>query len=574
MADPIAAALGNLAAHLKHEYPTLKPESAFIKWYVEMRFGKHPHGVELTYTDGPNDLGIDYCVKTPVGYLVLQSKYSANHANGSLAPSDVVSFQSVHRHLTGSTTAIEFSEWKAKAGGTTRKLLYQKIRSAAEAGKSVRFVMITTKEHPSITPHELRIDARPEIAYLWSLFEEGFSAPYPELVLTLRHGTWTKLPQGKLLTAQTRIADVLRVMHQHAAEGIPPSRLFIQNVRSYLGTKPISKAIIKSYQSSPSTFLAKHNGIYLVASSVKKSQGQESWALTFPSVVNGAQTLMALFDGVPETKFNSASVLLRVLEAPDKQFRDQVIAATNSQNGMDLAALLAHHPALAEIARRLDAYSVFLERQQKSWLNEYRAQLQQHRRITVKQLIQWTRACSSDAELGSLRSKVARFLEPSNADATLTPLAKSKSGPAANQLIVAVTMGLLARKIPAQLGRIVKGGSATKVAQRLKADAKIASILLTHLFCNAVGSADLTMHKCSHALVKGREASATAELLHIVRRMLEQLRMGALENDLDVSNYCKSDPLLSSMANELLAGGVKSELRAALLAWASGETKA
>lgn len=166
MAHPIHGTIGPLTAALHSQYPNQNLEHAFIQWYAEMRFGKKGSGmVKHYFVDGPGDMGIDYCVETKTGYVVIQSKFSQTLLDSSIPKAWCDEFAGVVDHLNDISDSDDFKTWIAKCTKQATKDLYTSIRSAAKNGKQVRFVFATTRKFDGVAPATFRIDARDEIAY-------------------------------------------------------------------------------------------------------------------------------------------------------------------------------------------------------------------------------------------------------------------------------------------------------------------------------------------------------------------------------------------------------------------------
>ncbi len=73
------------------------------------------------------------------------------------------------------------------------------------------------------------------------------------------------------------------------------NRFLQKNVREFLGEKDINRAIAKSYRESPTWFWYKHNGIIIFADNLSIDRDRLELTLRNPQVVNGGQTLSALY---------------------------------------------------------------------------------------------------------------------------------------------------------------------------------------------------------------------------------------------------------------------------------------
>jgi bifunctional DNA-binding transcriptional regulator/antitoxin component of YhaV-PrlF toxin-antitoxin module len=109
-----------------------------------------------------------------------------------------------------------------------------------------------------------------------------------------------------------------------------------KNVRGYLGekNKSVNKKIQESYKYDPTYFWFKHNGIIFFVDHYTLSDNEEKIILNNPQIVNGAQTINAIFGVFDERK--NAEVLIRVVKLPYDRKKSyetglKIIEALNSQ---------------------------------------------------------------------------------------------------------------------------------------------------------------------------------------------------------------------------------------------------
>lgn len=119
-------------------------------------------------------------------------------------------------------------------------------------------------------------------------------------------------------------------------EGIVNQSLFAYNVRGSLGRTQVNKDISSSIKASAKhkLFPLFHNGITIVASSVDRPKSESYIKISDYFVVNGCQSLSALFENK-----NSITPNLRVLTkivraAPGSDLAEMVTRFSNNQNGM------------------------------------------------------------------------------------------------------------------------------------------------------------------------------------------------------------------------------------------------
>jgi len=530
---------------------------AFIAWYAQARYGCGPNsGTSLEFLDGSHDGGVDACIRSAHELVVIQSKYSQTSLDSAIPRAWLDAFALAVRHLQGATEAEEFRTWLRSVRSQARKDVYREVRSTSERGGLVSFVFVTTRpcDHSATLP--FRTEDRDEISHLWTLFDDALGPPFEELTLVVRQARTQHHEDGKSVHGLTDIAQFLRAMRRAAEQGGHATRLFAQNVRSHLGNTEVNADIVASYRKHPKKFWLYHNGLYVIAPKITK-RGDEEFHLTYPCVVNGAQTLWSLYDEIAKDDIVSCDVTVRLLETSKKKLREYVIAATNSQNAMNRAALLAHNDHLPEVVRRLDNHAVFLERQQREWSNEKKLRLQNHEKITVKDLIQWLNASESAEELGSLRSRVKSYLNDKEVDDHLGPVVATKATPAAGRLYVAVLAGLTARHFPKRLPKQLKG------------KARIASLFVCHCVAQAIGRSPRGIARARHVLREGlyRRHFMPQELVDGLRVILSAAIARQQRSQDDFSNYFKSDDHVEAAVRSVLTPRRKRGLRRTVQEW-------
>ena len=135
-------------------------------------------------------------------------------------------------------------------------------------------------------------------------------------------------------------------------------RFLQKNVREFLGESKINKAIRKSYRNDPPSFWYKHNGIIIFADNLHIHKAKKQLVMRNPQIVNGGQTLKALFDEYDrkERKDNEAKVMLRVYRLPYEQTETykrsiDIISALNSQNKINASDLRSTDPRQVRLER-------------------------------------------------------------------------------------------------------------------------------------------------------------------------------------------------------------------------------
>jgi hypothetical protein len=122
-------------------------------------------------------------------------------------------------------------------------------------------------------------------------------------------------------------------------------KLFLDNIRSFLGISEINNQIIKTIQTSPDNFVYYNNGVTMLANQIfplpARTVGKTSgtFACNGISIVNGAQTVGCLglaIDKYPD-QLKKCKVFIRLipLENTPDEFSSQITIAANTQNRIE-----------------------------------------------------------------------------------------------------------------------------------------------------------------------------------------------------------------------------------------------
>ena len=375
------------------------PERAFIKWYVAARFGKLSNGSHLL-SDGANDGGIDSIVFHDGGAVIFQMKYETVPRLGMVRRDELAGFEKVARIFTEKDRKDNFDLWL----NTVRpnlKANYRKLFSISN--DELRFVFVTSK-YCELTSTAVEIQDIKKILSLWSLYREGFTPPTEAIKLILENTWYAKSRSGfATYVGLADVQDFLRLMKDDKNE-----RLFAQNVRTDLRS-PINREIKKTYEKTPDEFWLGNNGIYIVCRAVNSSGNR--FELTFPSIINGSQTLHSV---AASDKRHSCNILVRILEMDvigNPKLLGEVIRRTNTQNPMKLINLAAHDPFQLHVALFLDKYEIFYERREKEWINEKKNIMTGYLHINIKELGQWLSVLDPTIGMGRARSRVSELFQ-------------------------------------------------------------------------------------------------------------------------------------------------------------------
>jgi hypothetical protein len=207
------------------------------------------------------------------------------------------------------------------------------------------------------------IDQLNELEPLAELVVRGFS-DYHRIVRTgvaeakidleARLESWGQLNEP--YRAYYGTMPVAEVASWYAAHG---ERLFGQNIRRSLGLTEVNHKLRTTLRDEPEHFWYFNNGITVLCETLRKSQrgatnAAGDFTLTGASVVNGAQTVKAIYDTVRTADVESPTtgrVWLRLisLEECPPDFASAITEATNTQNQVEARDFVALDPVQADI---------------------------------------------------------------------------------------------------------------------------------------------------------------------------------------------------------------------------------
>ncbi len=144
-------------------------------------------------------------------------------------------------------------------------------------------------------------------------------------------------------------------------------------VRGYLGSNDVNKKIYDTLKKGPKEeFWWLNNGVTIVASEVERKT--RYLRLTRPRIVNGLQTSREIFNYARDNNWNVSDdprhVMVRVLQAADKDLMNHIIKTTNSQTRIRPIYLHATEDIHFNIERAFPAYGLFYERVKNQYFEE------------------------------------------------------------------------------------------------------------------------------------------------------------------------------------------------------------
>ncbi len=391
---------------------------ALTLFFVSARFKLDVHEFDEHFTDGSNDGGIDFYYFKDKSFYIVQTKFSETPKKAS-----------------ESELCNEISKLKSTLLGNNNNPKLEHFlnlisRNLEDKESRLDIIWLTTNEVDENISDEIGKDLDEwRKTKNWSMpikfmtvdkdaldrvifdVRHGYIPYTGRRELSLEDGQWLNTKLGinniRVVIANIKINEILSWFKE-------PKQIndFLQkNVREFLGkSSKVNKAIAKSYTQDPDWFWFKHNGIIMFADKIEVDKDSSKLVLINPQVVNGGQTLRALFPNYMKQseKTGSARILLRVYEFPyegvDTYKRSiEVISALNSQNQIKPSDLRSADPRqvrLEQLFTKL-GYEYLRKRSEEQKPGE--------KRITMRHLALIFYVCEKDAPHEGVRGNIERL---------------------------------------------------------------------------------------------------------------------------------------------------------------------
>ena len=163
-------------------------------------------------------------------------------------------------------------------------------------------------------------------------------------------------------------------------------KLFDKNLRFGLGKNKINKGITKTAISEPENFYFFNNGITITSKGFRHRPTSGSLRIDYPQIINGAQTVNAIYEAFKELKnklarknpscdadadakkeFSRIKLLFRVIQDEEKDgkktsvFEENVIRFNNSQNSIKETDFYANNPEQIKLQELFSKDGYFYE---------------------------------------------------------------------------------------------------------------------------------------------------------------------------------------------------------------------
>jgi hypothetical protein len=123
-------------------------------------------------------------------------------------------------------------------------------------------------------------------------------------------------------------------------DGSLKEKLFVENVRNYIGNTPVNLDIKKTLdnESNKCYFPFLNNGLAIICDKIEKHPvKKDEFTLTFPRIINGCQTTNMLYKKYKESPddLNEIEVVSKVISTSNNELKKMIIYVANNQNSID-----------------------------------------------------------------------------------------------------------------------------------------------------------------------------------------------------------------------------------------------
>lgn len=151
------------------------------------------------------------------------------------------------------------------------------------------------------------------------------------------------------------------------SDGNLKEKLFVENVRNYIGSTPVNIDIKKTLDSDKerSYFPFLNNGLAIICDKIERHPVKEKeFILTFHRIINGCQTTNELYKKYKEfsneSSIDNIEIVAKIISTNDNTLKKMIIYAANNQNSIDKDL-----QSLNEFHEKIETY--FLGKEEKNF---------------------------------------------------------------------------------------------------------------------------------------------------------------------------------------------------------------
>lgn len=298
----------------------------------------------FTYTDGPNDQGIDFAIHRENEFKIYQCKSTdlENQPNGKTYDAspvnelaEAIDFMIGNHERKGNDAVTELrNRYQLNQDENTLTAILA-IEGKLSAKAQERFEEI--KNGYSEKDVIVKLIDESTLYESWHALDPSFDPSEITLKLSIddeRAALWQK----DWFCAVLQIEPLLKGIEHYG------SSLFDMNVRSALKGSEVNKSITETIRTrqGQKDFVHLNNGLVITCNNYQRSSDSRQITLKGAQVINGCQTLNSIWDyyysANPEDKnqlCKNLRVLAKVIAKNDNELLDKITVASNKQNPMN-----------------------------------------------------------------------------------------------------------------------------------------------------------------------------------------------------------------------------------------------
>ena len=348
-----------------NDYPNLGV--AFQHWVADkiLRIDDETKIADEVRNNQTRDGGIDYFYIDNENNVItiVQTKYSASF-DKSASLEDLIRLLNIHfKLLDGSGFSERFAERQ------------QQYKTAVRQGFQTNLFFVIAGK--------LTNDVKNEIQVYKSRLPTNVSFTYYEasdilhLIGSPKSG-WCKIKISKneafesqsSTPIKTVVANVPASELARIHKKIHPFVLFSENPRLPLGRTAVSKSIEETLCETPQNLWYFNNGISAFCDGFNYDEASGELYINNLKIVNGCQTVATIaktMKTMDNSTNNPATVLFRLFQVSDREFRTEISKNTNTQNKLNSSDLMSNNADLKLLVERFKKHrpEFFLERKKK-----------------------------------------------------------------------------------------------------------------------------------------------------------------------------------------------------------------
>jgi hypothetical protein len=367
---------------IKRDHPFLPLGNAFVLWFVEAKITGDRANALKAIIGQPGDMGADavYLDEGLRMVHLVQGKYHQKpDANDS---ADLLKFARFGTDLCSAGFKQMLKSMGKQPGIPAKKRLLEahaKLNADSKPPFTMRMYFGTNGRVTPVKEREARRIAKApgntelevvtghDMPALFHEWQVGICPPLPKMEIGIDGQDSIFYQAGRLQGwIFTATADEIGGLYDKAKE-----RIFARNIRGYRGDTTINDAILESAEKNADRFWFMNNGITIVADRVEqiKAGPKVRMHMWNPQVVNGQQTIRSL----EKAKGSHSKVLVRVIRLDDQDVAQgfgglvrDIVQATNRQNAVSAADLMANDPEQVRIEREFAKLQYAYERKRQA----------------------------------------------------------------------------------------------------------------------------------------------------------------------------------------------------------------